>query len=176
MSRTAPATGWNNGVTIGSGDTLLVDGTKNAYLLHLFILKMIILPRQARDKHRETSKQRDGFFTGAKRDRTIWPGDMGVSVATALATTGEANSSINSLETLYALQAPSGMLPYVGPQVYCQKAWPEAKDEECVEGSHNSDMYHLWVINQENGGFLHHFILKMFILPRQARDNHRINS
>ena len=176
MSRTAPTTGWNNGVTIGSGDTLLVDGTKNAYLLHLFILKMIILPRQARDKHRETSKQRDGFFTGAKRDRTIWPGDMGVSVATALATTGEANSSINSLETLYALQAPSGMLPYVGPQVYCQKAWPEAKDEECVEGSHNSDMYHLWVINLENGGFLHHFILKMFILPRQALDNHRINS
>ena len=30
---------------------------------------------------------------GAKRDRTIWPGDMGVSVATALATTGEANVS-----------------------------------------------------------------------------------
>jgi hypothetical protein len=28
-----------------------------------------------------------------KRDRTIWPGDMGVSVATALATTGEANVS-----------------------------------------------------------------------------------
>ena len=59
---TAPATGWNNGVEIGSGDTLLVDG--------------------------------------AKRDRTIWPGDMGVSVATALATTGDAASSINSLETL----------------------------------------------------------------------------
>ena len=50
MTVTSTATGWNNGVTIGSGDTLLVDGTKNAYLLHLFILKMIILPRQARDK------------------------------------------------------------------------------------------------------------------------------
>ena len=38
------------------------------------------------------------------------------------------------------------MLPYVGPQVYCQKAWPEAKDPECSGGSHNSDMYHLWAL------------------------------
>eukprot|EP01043_Picozoa_sp_COSAG02_P024736 COSAG02_NODE_1362_length_13050_cov_22.164775_8_plen_671_part_00 len=105
---TAPETGWNNGVVIGSGSTLLVDG--------------------------------------AKRDRTIWPGDMGVSVATALATLGEANSSINSLETLYALQSPSGMLPYVGPEVYCKKPWPEAKGKACDEQSHNSDMYHLWAL------------------------------
>lgn len=38
---TAPSSGWNNNVLIGSGQSLLVDG--------------------------------------AKRDRTIWPGDMGVS-------------------------------------------------------------------------------------------------
>ena len=52
---------------------------------------------------------------GAKRDRTIWPGDMGVSTATAFATTGDTYSSRISLETLYAYQSKDGMLPYAGP-------------------------------------------------------------
>ena len=38
-------------------------GTKNACLLRHFILKLINLPRQARDKHRGTHK-RDAFFAG----------------------------------------------------------------------------------------------------------------
>lgn len=54
---------------------------------------------------------------GAKRDRTIWPGDMGVSTMTAFTTTGDTYSSQMSLETLYSLQLPSGMLPYAGPPV-----------------------------------------------------------
>jgi hypothetical protein len=36
-------------------------GAKNAYLLSHFIPKLIILPRQARDKHRESSKHRCVF-------------------------------------------------------------------------------------------------------------------
>ena len=50
---------------------------------------------------------------GAKRDRVIWPGDMGVSTATAFATTGDTYSSRMSIETLYQYQLPNGMLPYV---------------------------------------------------------------
>eukprot|EP00656_Telonema_subtile_P002314 TRINITY_DN11020_c0_g1_i1.p1 TRINITY_DN11020_c0_g1~~TRINITY_DN11020_c0_g1_i1.p1 ORF type:complete len:536 (+),score=120.13 TRINITY_DN11020_c0_g1_i1:463-2070(+) len=97
--------GWNNGVLIGSGNTLLVDG--------------------------------------AKRDRTVWPGDMGVSSATAFATLGDTESSQNSLDTLYALQASSGQLPYVGPQVFCQKPWGESCG---TAGAWNSDTYHLWAL------------------------------
>jgi len=49
---------------------------------------------------------------GAKRDRTIWPGDMGVSSDALFATTGDVNSSRWSLETLYGYQDPvTGMLP-----------------------------------------------------------------
>lgn len=51
---------------------------------------------------------------GAKRDRMVWPGDMGVSVVTALVTTGDGDASANALKTLYKYQDPSGMLPYVG--------------------------------------------------------------
>ena len=54
---------------------------------------------------------------GAKRDRTVWPGDMGVSTATAFATTGDTYSSRMSLEILFAHQSPDGMLPYAGPPV-----------------------------------------------------------
>lgn len=66
---------------------------------------------------------------GAKRDRVIWPGDMGVSTATAFATTGDTYSSQMSLETLYVHQTSSGMLPYAGPPVSFYG---------------NSDTYHLW--------------------------------
>lgn len=101
-----PASGWNNAVLIGTGDSILVDG--------------------------------------AKRDRTIWPGDMGVSSATSFATTGDTLSSVNSLNTLYALQNPStGMLPYVGPEVFCQKPW----GSNCLgSGAWASDTYHLWAL------------------------------
>ena len=41
-----------------------VSGARNAYLLRHFILKMISLPRQARDKHRENSRKRCDFRRG----------------------------------------------------------------------------------------------------------------
>ena len=68
---------------------------------------------------------------GAKRDRTVWPGDMGVSTLTAFMTTGDTYSSRMSLETLYSLQLPNGMLPYAGPPVDFFGA---------------SDTYHLWAL------------------------------
>eukprot|EP01046_Picozoa_sp_COSAG06_P022796 COSAG06_NODE_1784_length_8405_cov_15.271129_1_plen_634_part_10 len=82
---------------------------------------------------------------GAKRDRTIWPGDMGISVATALATTGDVNASRNSLATLFEHQDPeSGMVPYVGPPVFCQE--PEGQSCGTKKGRYNSDTYHLWAL------------------------------
>lgn len=68
---------------------------------------------------------------GAKRDRVIWPGDMGVSTATAYYTTGDTYSSIQSLETLYNMQQSDGMMPYAGPP---------------VNFLGKSDMYHLWAL------------------------------
>ena len=103
----APPSGWNNGVLVGQGGSVLVDG--------------------------------------AKRDRTIWPGDMGVSVATALATTGDVNASRNSLATLFEHQDPeSGMVPYAGPPVFCQE--PEGQSCGATKGRYNSDTYHLWAL------------------------------
>jgi hypothetical protein len=87
-----PATGWNNGATVGTGDTVLVDG--------------------------------------AKRDRTVWPGDLGVSVPTEYASLGDLTPTRNALTTLYQHQAASGELPFAGPQV----------------NFYGSDTYHLWTL------------------------------
>ena len=98
-----PLLGWNNGVKIGVGGSIIVDG--------------------------------------AKRDRTIWPGDLGISLSTAFATLGDYKSGLNSLTTLYSHQSQTGQLPYVGPAVFCQK--PQGQD--CKgEGMWSSDTYHLW--------------------------------
>jgi hypothetical protein len=87
-----PATGWDNSGTVGTGDTVLVDG--------------------------------------AKRDRTVWPGDLGVSVPTEYASLGDLTPTRNALTTLYAHQAASGELPFAGPQV----------------NFYGSDTYHLWTL------------------------------
>ena len=87
-----PATGWNNSGTVGTGDTVLVDG--------------------------------------AKRDRTVWPGDLGVSVPTEYASLGDLTPTRNALTTLYQHQAASGELPFAGPQV----------------NFYGSDTYHLWTL------------------------------
>ena len=49
---------------LGMGTVLLTGagGAGNASLLRHFRLKMIILPGQARDKHRESTQKRDAFF------------------------------------------------------------------------------------------------------------------
>ena len=69
---------------------------------------------------------------GAKRDRTVWPGDYGISVPTDLASIGDAASVRNGLTTLYQHQDPTGALPYAGPQVN----FPGAA----------SDVYSLWAL------------------------------
>jgi hypothetical protein len=87
-----PATGWDNGATVGVGTEVLVDG--------------------------------------AKRDRTVWPGDLGVSVPTEYASLGDVTPTRNALTTLYDHQAASGQLPFAGPEV----------------NFYGSDTYHLWTL------------------------------
>ncbi|KIY53430.1 Six-hairpin glycosidase [Fistulina hepatica ATCC 64428] len=53
---------------------------------------------------------------GAKRDRWVWPGDMGIALHTVLVSTNDLVAARNSLITLFAMQdATTGALPYVGP-------------------------------------------------------------
>ncbi|BBA96612.1 putative alpha-L-rhamnosidase [Actinacidiphila reveromycinica] len=68
---------------------------------------------------------------GAKRDRTVWPGDLGISVLTDYVSLGDMRTVRDSLQTLYNHQAGNGALPYAGP---------------AVDFIGNSDTYHLWTL------------------------------
>jgi hypothetical protein len=69
---------------------------------------------------------------GAKRDRTVWPGDLGISVLTDYVSLGDLVTVRNSLQTLFNHQdAATGALPYAGP---------------AVDFIGNSDAYHLWTL------------------------------
>jgi hypothetical protein len=46
----------------GLGDAGLQSLVRQTRLLRHFILKMIILPRQSRDKHRESTQKKDAFL------------------------------------------------------------------------------------------------------------------
>eukprot|EP01117_Protostelium_nocturnum_P013347 TRINITY_DN4973_c0_g1_i1.p1 TRINITY_DN4973_c0_g1~~TRINITY_DN4973_c0_g1_i1.p1 ORF type:complete len:670 (-),score=152.07 TRINITY_DN4973_c0_g1_i1:233-1999(-) len=68
---------------------------------------------------------------GAKRDRFIWPGDMGISVHTQFVTALEdLVSTKNSLVALFEAQSPGGELPYVGAPINAMA----------------SDTYHGWAL------------------------------
>ena len=67
---------------------------------------------------------------GAKRDRTVWAGDLPVEMATAFVSTGDTESARNALTALFDHQQPSGMFGYSGPPLNLQ----------------HSDTYHLWTL------------------------------
>lgn len=67
---------------------------------------------------------------GAKRDRSVWPGDLGVAVLTALVSNDDTESSRNALNALYQNQLADGMLPWAGPPFLI----------------YGSDTYHLWTL------------------------------
>ncbi|KAL0486728.1 hypothetical protein AKO1_001581 [Acrasis kona] len=67
---------------------------------------------------------------GAKRDRTIWPGDLGVSLDTVFVSTNDVDSIKNTIDTLYDFQKTSGEFPFAGPQV----------------NFYGSDTYHMWAL------------------------------
>jgi hypothetical protein len=67
---------------------------------------------------------------GAKRDRAVWPGDMGVSVPTGFVSLFETVSAKNSLQTMYNHQSSTGELGYAGPPFLFG----------------GSDTYHMWTL------------------------------
>ncbi|KAJ5477075.1 hypothetical protein N7539_007219 [Penicillium diatomitis] len=65
---------------------------------------------------------------GAKRDRAVWPGDMGIAVPSAFVSLGNLESVKNALQIMYDTQASSGAFDESGPPL-SQKG---------------SDTYHMW--------------------------------
>lgn len=59
----------------------------------------------------------NALVDGAKRDRIVWPGDMSVAVPSMFVSTNSLNGVRNGLDSLFALQNPSGQLPYAGNPV-----------------------------------------------------------
>ncbi|MGW7257658.1 alpha-L-rhamnosidase-related protein [Streptomyces sp. NPDC054834] len=67
---------------------------------------------------------------GAKRDRTVWPGDMGIAVPTQYAYSGDLTSTRNALTTMYDAQSAEGEIPWSGPPFNLT----------------GSDTYHTWTL------------------------------
>ncbi|EIW81919.1 glycoside hydrolase family 78 protein [Coniophora puteana RWD-64-598 SS2] len=54
---------------------------------------------------------------GAKRDRNVWPGDMGISSHTRQVSVNDLLPLNNSLRVMFASQNPNGALQYSGPPI-----------------------------------------------------------
>ncbi|KAF2202924.1 Six-hairpin glycosidase [Delitschia confertaspora ATCC 74209] len=67
---------------------------------------------------------------GAKRDRAVWPGDMGIAVPSTFVSTGDLESVKNALQVMYDYQNKDGSFPEAGPPLLQQ----------------NSDTYHMWTM------------------------------
>ena len=90
----ALASGWANNATLGSGDTIIVDG--------------------------------------AKRDRAVWPGDMGVAVPSTFVSVGDLEPIKNALQVMYDTQnKTTGAFAESGPPLSQQ----------------GSDTYHMWYVS-----------------------------
>ncbi|KAK2004422.1 Six-hairpin glycosidase, partial [Colletotrichum falcatum] len=70
------------------------------------------------------------LLDGAKRDRWVWPGDMGVAVPSAFVSTGDLESVRNALQTMFDFQRPSGIFLRAGPPYL----------------DATSDTYHMWTM------------------------------
>jgi hypothetical protein len=67
---------------------------------------------------------------GAKRDRAVWPGDMGIAVPSSFVSIGDLDSVKNALQVMYDYQNLDGSFPEAGPPLLQQ----------------NSDTYHMWTM------------------------------
>ncbi|KAL0948873.1 hypothetical protein HGRIS_008991 [Hohenbuehelia grisea] len=77
---------------------------------------------------------------GAKRDRNIWPGDMGISTHTQFVSTNDLLPSKNSLVVMFSTQDPNtGALQYSGPPI----------------NAHGSDTYIAWSLIGTHSYFLY---------------------
>ncbi|KAI0684564.1 glycoside hydrolase family 78 protein [Cytidiella melzeri] len=77
---------------------------------------------------------------GAKRDRAVWPGDMGVAVPTQFVSTNDLLPTKNALSTMFAAIDPkTGALPESGPPL----------------SQTGSDTYHMWTLIGTHNYFLY---------------------
>ncbi|KAF9490904.1 Six-hairpin glycosidase [Pleurotus eryngii] len=77
---------------------------------------------------------------GAKRDRAVWPGDMGVAVPSQFVSTNDLIPTRNALSTMFAAINPTtGALPESGPPLSQQ----------------GSDTYHAWTLIGTHNYFLY---------------------
>ncbi|TFK45478.1 glycoside hydrolase family 78 protein [Heliocybe sulcata] len=77
---------------------------------------------------------------GAKRDRTVWPGDMGISTHTQLVSTYDLVSTKNSLIVMFSTQnATTGALNYSGPGINAQGS--DTYISWTLIGAHNYFLY-----------------------------------
>ena len=68
---------------------------------------------------------------GAKRDRAVWPGDMGVAVPSTFVSLGDLDSVRNALQVMYSYQnETTGAFPEAGPPLL----------------QLGSDTYHMWTM------------------------------
>lgn len=67
---------------------------------------------------------------GAKRDRAVWPGDMGIAVPSTFYSVGDLDLVRNALQTMYDHQNSDGSFPEAGPPLLQQ----------------GSDTYHMWTM------------------------------
>ncbi|CZR51983.1 related to alpha-L-rhamnosidase A [Phialocephala subalpina] len=68
---------------------------------------------------------------GAKRDRAVWPGDMGIAVPSTFVSIGDLQSVKNALQVMYNYQNPTtGAFPEAGPPLL----------------QLGSDTYHMWTM------------------------------
>ncbi|KAH8692756.1 putative alpha-L-rhamnosidase B [Talaromyces proteolyticus] len=65
---------------------------------------------------------------GAKRDRAVWPGDMGIAVPSTFVSIGDLESVKNALQVMYNTQNSDGSFAESGPPLSQQ----------------SSDTYHMW--------------------------------
>ncbi|KAI9644747.1 hypothetical protein NHQ30_006774 [Ciborinia camelliae] len=57
------------------------------------------------------------YVDGAKRDRTIWSGDLAIAVPSILVSLGDFEGVRSTLEALYNVQQKAGELPFAGPPI-----------------------------------------------------------
>ncbi|EJD39434.1 glycoside hydrolase family 78 protein [Auricularia subglabra TFB-10046 SS5] len=77
---------------------------------------------------------------GAKRDRAVWPGDMGIAVPTQFVSTNDLIATKNALATMFAAMNPvTGALPESGPPL----------------SQLDSDTYHMWTLVGTRNYFLY---------------------
>lgn len=67
---------------------------------------------------------------GAKRDRTVWPGDMGIAVPSTFVSLGDLEAVMNGLQSQYDHQSGDGELPFAGLPVL----------------AYGGDTYHCWTM------------------------------